>query len=91
MSKPVSYPIAYVYVHWTDESGVEYVTPYVSPHDGARQAADEAIRSIWGIDRERMPPTHRIRRVDVFENVQPRTFQIEKIVRPDFVLRERPD
>lgn len=89
MSKPAAYPVAFVFVCVTDENGVEYIMRYVAAHDGYG-AADEAIRAFWGYDRERLPTTHRIREILVFENVEPRRFQYEAVVRRDFEIKEFP-
>ncbi len=88
MSKMSDYPVAYVYVTYTTDIGAEEIRRYVVAHDGALQAGDEAIRALFGVGRERLPSTWRIRSIDVFENVHPRTFQYEAVTRPDFKLRE---
>lgn len=88
MSKPSSHPIAYVFILWTDEAGQEFTQRYTAPHDGARQAADEGVRAVFGVSREYLKPGCNVRQVLVFENVEPRTFQFQRVTRPDFELRE---
>ena len=90
MSRPTTQAVCHVFIMCTDDNGSEYIRRYTAAHDGVRQSADEAIRSFWGYDRERLPPAHRIREILVFENVEPRRLQFEKIVRSDFHLREWP-
>lgn len=86
--KLADFPIAYVYVHFTrtDDDGHEHVTRYVCAHDGALQAAEEAIRYTLG---DPLPLGVRVREVEVFAGVQPRSFQYEPEVRRTFSLRER--
>lgn len=85
--KPAEYPISYVYVHWTDQQGLGYVTRYVATHDGAQQASEEAIRAL-GFDP--MPQGKRVREIEVFAGVQPRRFFHEPVVRRTFSLKEAP-
>lgn len=90
MSKVSQHPISYVFIVFTDENGSEFIRRYVAPHDGARQAADEAMRAMFGVDREHLLPTYRVREIQVFTNVEPRRLEYERVTRPDFILRERP-
>jgi hypothetical protein len=92
MADATTYPVAYVFVCFSDQQGAESTIRYVVPHDGARQASEEAINAIFRHDDipGSLPPGYRIREVLVFENVEPRRFFHEKIIRPGFVLRETP-
>lgn len=79
------YPIAHVYVTHTDREGRQYITKYTAPHDGALQAANEAVRAM-GLDP--LPSGTRIREIEVFTNENPRRFHHEPEVVRTFGLKE---
>jgi hypothetical protein len=82
---PSDYPVAYVYVHWTSADGQGYVNSYVASHDGAKQAAEEAIRAM---SFDPLPTGIHVREIEVFTGGTPRRFFHEPVVRRTFGLKE---
>jgi hypothetical protein len=85
--KPASYPVSYVYVHYTtiEDGGQAHIVRFVTAHDGAAQACEEAIRAV-GFDP--LPQGIRVREIEVFAGVEPRRFFHEPVVRRTFQLKE---